>query len=455
MAVDYLQALGAGAGIDTKSIVESLVEAERIPQQQSLDRLKERSDLRLSSFGIVKSTLEAVRDQFRKLNDVSDIKAFSATSSDTDVVGVSASSSAASGKYTINVGALAERDSYSYAGFDSLTDPLNGGVAFDVDITTSSGASKVTVNSPTLTTMVEAINDADLGVTASIIDTGADSNRYVLSLAGETGADSSFTVSASVLTGEVQRSTATDSKFSVNGVDVVSDSNTVSTAIQGVTLNLETLGNATVTVATNTDKVKEEIRTLVEVYNEMRSIFGTLRGGTDPDNELAGALATDSVFRTIESTFRNKFSSQSSTPTDDINYWADMGVSVQRDGSLKLDEDRLDSALKNSFDDVVTALTADTENQTDLGTANRGLAGDMSALIRELNSIDGPVSYAIQSAEQGLSKYEERLADLEDRMARIQARYTEQFAAMQKIVDSFNATGEYLTNNLAAMNNND
>jgi flagellar hook-associated protein 2 len=455
MAVDYLQALGAGAGIDTKSIVESLVEAERIPQQQSLDRLKERSDLRLSSFGIVKSTLEAVRDQFRKLDDVSDIKAFSATSSDTDTVNVSATSSAGSGTYDVTVSILADRDSFSYDGFDSLTDSLNGGASVDIDITKGGITSTVTIASPTLTSVVDAINDADLGVTASIIDTGAASKRYVLSLSGETGADNSFTVSASVLTGEVQRTTARDSKFSVNGVDVVSDSNTVSTAIQGVTLNLETLGNATVTVATNTDKVKEEIRTLVEVYNEMRSIFGTLRGGTDPDNELAGALATDSVFRTIESTFRNKFSSQSSTPTDDINYWADMGVSVQRDGSLTLDEDRLDSALKNSFDDVVTALTADTENQTDLGTANRGLAGDMSALIRELNSIDGPVSYAIQSAEQGLSKYEERLADLEDRMARIQARYTEQFAAMQKIVDSFNATGEYLANNLAAMNNND
>jgi len=120
-----------------------------------------------------------------------------------------------------------------------------------------------------------------------------------------------------------------------------------------------------------------------------------------------------------------------------------------------VDEDRLDSALASSFDDVMTALTADTESQTDIGTADRGLAGDMSAMIRDLTKANGSISNAINSANTSLSDYEERLVQLDARMERIKERYTQQFAAMQQIVDGFNATGEYLKNNLAALNSND
>ena len=99
MAVDYLSALGVGAGIDQKAIVEALVEAERAPQQASLDRMIGRSEVRVSAFGVVKSTLELVRDQFRKLNDVSDLKAFSTESSDSTAIDASGSSSAMTGLF--------------------------------------------------------------------------------------------------------------------------------------------------------------------------------------------------------------------------------------------------------------------------------------------------------------------------------------------------------------------
>ena len=111
--------------------------------------------------------------------------------------------------------------------------------------------------------------------------------------------------------------------------------------------------------------------------------------------------------------------------------------------------------LGSSFDDVVTALTADTENQTDIGDASRGLAGDMSAMIRNLTKATGPIDNAIKNSSSNLDDYQVRLEELDSRMERIKARYTQQFSAMQSIVDSFNATGQYLKNNLAALNNND
>jgi len=454
--IDYVNALGAGAGFDSKAIVEALVEAERAPQQSSLDRLVSRSETRVSAFGIVKSTLELVRDQFRKLNDVSDLNAFSTQSSDSTMLSASASASASAGTYTVAVSQLANRDTYTFDGFNSETDSLNNGETLTVTVTKGGVSTDLTISAPTLTNIVETINDSDLGLTANVIDTGQSSGRYVLSVSSETGSDNAFSISSAVMTGQVQQATAQNASLTVNGVSITSSSNTVGSALAGVTLDLKgTFAAETITVTRDTSGVKAEIETLVEVYNEAQAIFNSLRNGSDPDDELVGSLATDTIFRSIQSSFRNTFSSISSTPSGDISYWADLGVSVQRDGTLAVDEDRLDSALASSFDDVMTALTADTESQSDIGIADRGLAGDMSAMIRDLTKANGSISNAINSANTSLSDYEERLLQLDARMERIKERYTQQFAAMQQIVDGFNATGEYLKNNLAALNSND
>lgn len=450
--VDYLGALGVGSGIDTQLVVNSLVEAERAPQQSSLDRMKEKADVRLSAFGVVKGTLEAVRDQFRKLNDVSDLKSFSTASSDSTAITASATSSAQAGVYSVAVSQLADRDSYSFDGFDSKTDALNGGATVTISVTKGATTTDVSVTGPTLAKIAETINDSGLGLTANVIDTGADSNRYVLSVSGDTGADNSFSISSSILTGQVQQSTAANASATVNGVAVVSSSNTIATALPGLTLNLKsTFASETITVSSDTSKIKDAIKNLVSVYNEAREILTSLRSGSDEDDPLVGSMASDSVFRSVESTFRSAFTSASSTPSGDITYWADIGLSIQRDGSLSIKEDRLDTVLSSSLDDVITALTADTEDQTDIGNASRGLAGDMSATIRDLIKSNGPVENAMTSARENQSEYEVRLAALDERMERIKERYLQQFAAMQQIVDSMNSTSQFLTNNLEAM----
>ena len=170
-SVDYVSALGAGAGIDSKAIVDALVEAERAPQQSSLDRLTARSETRVSAFGIVKSTLELVRDQFRKLNDVSDLNAFSTQSSTSTLISATATSSASAGVYQVSVTQLADRDSYTFDGFDSKTDSLNGGSPLTITVIKDGTSTDLTVSSPTLSNIVETINDSNLGITANVIDT--------------------------------------------------------------------------------------------------------------------------------------------------------------------------------------------------------------------------------------------------------------------------------------------
>ena len=455
--VDYLGALGAGSGIDTQKVVNALVEAERAPQQSSLDRLKEKSDVRLSAFGIVKSTLESVREQFRKLNDVSDLKSFTTSSSSATSLSAKASSSAQSGVYSVTATALAERDSFSFTGFASTTGSLNGGNTLTVSVVKGGVTTNLSVPTPTVTNIAETINDSSLGLTANVIDTGQASNRYVLSVSSETGASNTFAITSSVLAGTTRQTAAADAELEVNGINILSSSNTISSAVAGLTIDLKaTFSNQKITVLNDTSQVKAEIKNLITSYNNARATFSSLSSaGSDPDDPLVGSMSSDSVFRTVNTAFRRQFTTVSSTPSGNINYWADMGVSMQRDGTLSLNEDRLDTVLASSLDDVITALTADTQDQTDIGDASRGLAGDMSATIRTLVTFNGSIANAMTNAKAGLSQYETKLIALDARMERITERYLQQFAAMQRIVDSMNSTSQFLKNNLEAMQKSD
>ena len=455
--VDYLGALGVGSGIDTQKVVSALVAAERAPQQSSLDRLKEKSDARLSAFGIVKSTLESVRTQFRKLNDVSDLKSFTTSSSSSTSVSGSATSAAQAGVYSVTATALAERDSFSFTGFASSTGSLNSGNTLTVSVVKGGVTTNLSIPSPTVTNIAETINDSNLGLTANVIDTGQASNRYVLSVSSETGASNAFTISSSVLAGSTKQTTAADAALQVNGIDILSSSNTISSAVAGLTIDLKaTFSNQKITVSNDTSQIKTEIKNLITSYNDAKAIFKSLSSsGTSADDPLVGSMASDSVFRSIETAFRRQFTTVSSTPSGNINYWADLGVSMQRDGTLSLKEDLLDTALASSLSDVITAITADTEDQTDIGDANRGLAGDMSATIQTLVKANGSIANAMTNAQAGLSQYETKLIALDARMERIEQRYLQQFASMQQIVDSMNSTSEFLKNNLEAMQNSD
>ena len=455
--VDYLGALGVGSGIDTQKVVSALVEAERAPQQSSLTRLKEKSDARLSAFGIVKSTLESVRTQFRKLNDVSDLKSFTTSSSKPLDLSATATSSAQAGVYSVTATALAERDSFSFTGFASATGSLNGGNTLTVSVVKAGVTTNLSIPAPTATNIAETINDSNLGLTANVIDTGQASNRYVLSVSSETGASNAFTITSSVLTGSTKTTTAANAELEVNGIDILSSSNTISSAVAGLTIDLKaTFSNQRITVSNDTSQIKAEIKNLITSYNDAKAIFKSLSSsGTSADDPLVGSMASDSVFRSVETAFRRQFTTVSSTPSGNINYWADIGVSMQRDGTLSLKEDMLDTALASSLSDVITAITADTEGQTDIGNANRGLAGDMSATIQNLVKSNGSIANAMTNAKAGLSQYETKLIALDARMERIEERYLQQFASMQRIVDSMNSTSQFLKNNLEAMQNSD
>tara|TARA_A100001035_G_scaffold210921_1_gene170793 strand:+ start:99 stop:512 length:414 start_codon:yes stop_codon:yes gene_type:complete len=125
-----------------------------------------------------------------------------------------------------------------------------------------------------------------------------------------------------------------------------------------------------------------------------------------------------------------------------------MGISVDKTGQLLFDEQKLDAALSENFEDVIKIFSADTDNQTRFSSDAAGIAGDIKALIENATASDGYLTTAEQSLQSRTSDYNEDLEELNERMATIEERYNRQFLAMQTIIEEMNSTKESLISSL-------
>lgn len=465
MAVDFLGAFGVGSGVDSKSLVESLVAAERAPTESRLNTKISQSETQISAYGTVLSALELLETAFDDLNDASDFENFTSTVSGgltaagTASFSATTTSDAASGSYEVSVTSLAERDRWFSSGYDATTSILNDGNDFTLTFSKADGSTQtVSVTGATPSGVVSAINAADIGISASLIDTGADTSQYKISMVGSLGEDNAFTMTDDIAGGTTgitlaQSTTAADSSFTVDGVAVTRSTNTVDDLLDGVTLNLLSAPSASagsLSVEVSTDDVEAKIRMLVETYNTIHTAFDALTD-LDSSEELGGSLNGDNTFRTIENQLRDMFTNMSSTPGSNLSYLSDIGIEMTRYGTLEIDEEELADALASNYSDVKTMLSADTENQSQSGDASRGIAGDALFTLRYLMDTDGPIRTRTDMATTRIADYEADLADLELRMEQVYQRYLKQFTAMETIVDQMNSTRDFLEQQIDAL----
>ena len=210
-----------------------------------------------------------------------------------------------------------------------------------------------------------------------------------------------------------------------------------------MTLSAATAGTSKISVEQDKSGVETKLRTLVDTYNEVKATFRSLM---DPDStdEYGGIFSGNGSFRLVSDRVARLVSDPSSTATDNMSYLSDLGISLDRYGDLEIDEDRLTSALSDNFDDIISILSADTENQTIYGDADRGIAGDAIQTLTEMMSSDGTIMTQSDSLSGKIDDYEEELADLDRRMSQVYDRYLAQFTAMETAIDQLNSTKDYL-----------
>lgn len=454
---EIISALNAGSGFDSKSIVDALVAAERAPRQSQIDRGVERSDAKISAYGIVTSSLKSLQTAFADLKDSSDYQWFSINNQHTSEFVISASVDTEPGNHSVRVNALATAQSTGSSYFSAADQELNSGSPVTITIESPAGSGSTrTIESSSATPqgIVDAINAAGLDVTANLFDLGTGVNPFQIVFSGITGSDNNFTVttnSADVTFSTPNLIDAADAIVIVDGITFQRSSNQITDIIDGATIALQGESSATRSFSVERDvaPVENAIRNLVSVYNDIQTVFNTLKTPTsDSEDELAGVLSSDSTFRFIRDEVREMVTQVSTTPSGDVNYFSDLGVSITRSGTLEIDESALAASLSTYFSDIVSALSANTENQTELGDASRGLAGDASKKINDLIASNGVIRTVTDTAEAKSAQYAIDLQDLDSRMETIRARYVAQFASMESLVDQMNSTREYLETQL-------
>ena len=438
--IDYINALGAGASFDTKKIVESLVEAERAGAHAQIERKLADAESKISGLGAAASILDILKEGAELLNDARDFNTLSIQNSQSSALGATVTNNARTGTNSITVTSIAREQRSISDGFDSSSATINGANTTTISITIGGTTENISVESASLDSMKTAINDADLGVRAEIVNTGTGSGNFRLQLVGETGSDNAFSVSSDFSGLNIQSiQSASNANLNVNGVDFTRSTNQISDIIEGVSLNLSSVTNGAATVSVNRDvsEAKGNIIAFVSMLNEASLEFKKLT-----TSKLDGPLRGDTIFRSITRSLRSIVVGTSSSPGSSINSLSNMGISIDRNGQLTFDEAKLDQVLNDNYDDVIKVFTANTNNQSRFSTEAAGIAGDIKTLIERVTASDGYLVTADAALQARKVEYDKDAEELAARMEKVEERYTRQFLVMQTIIEEMNSTKE-------------
>lgn len=458
---------GIGSGLDIRGIVDALVNAERAPKAAQLARLEKATTARFSGLGQFRSAMSDFQSTLKELNSASLFERRTATSSKPDTFSVSASTTAAAGSYGVQVFQLAQSSKVALRGVEDAAAQLGAG---SLSITVGDTTLDVTINEDrsNLAGIRDAINAAgkDSGLTATIVSdpSGQGGSRLILS-STKTGEGNDIRVEAvgtpqlaaldfpppavapppdgePVIPDPLAARTITeaaDARFAIDGILMTSKSNTVTDAIEGVTLTLrarqpEDSDPLTLTVAEDRAGVKASLKKFVDAYNKMFSTIGSLTRvtavGGESGQPLTGALVGDASVRSFMTTIRGEMG----TPGQgDLKLLADLGISTQRDGTLRIDDTKLDQLLSSDFAKVSGFLTGDV-----------GLMNRLDQRVTPYTQTGGILESRTKSLQNTLSGVDEQRLQLNRRTAQLETRLLAQFNAMDTLVARLSSTSTYL-----------
>ncbi len=368
--------------LDVGTIVDNLIYVESAPVRH-MQRQVTTLQNKMSAFQSLNTKLSTLSDSVNTLlfgeSQVPLLKPYSfserlsasiftkckVTSSDDEKVSASASNVTSAGSYSISVSSLAQAKSMASSSFADRTSTLTG--TGTITITTGSkDPITVTIGSSnnTLIGVRNAINNANAGVTASIINDGSATPYRLLITANDTGTANSFTITDNLSGGQslglTQMQAASDAEFTVNGVNITKSSNSVSDVISGVTIALKAVTTSSVTlhVEKDIDSIVDALNKLVSSYNEVNSYINS-QFTYNSATKSAGVLAGDSTLRRIQSTLQNQVIQSVANRFTSYRVASQVGLKFNRDGSLTLDETQLRSALSTNFTGVAALFLGD------------------------------------------------------------------------------------------------
>lgn len=452
MVTSIAASLGAGSGIDIPKLVDDLANASREPKVSRITELTKQNQARISALGLARSNLDGFADSLEQLiadgslsstPTVSDESVLSATAR----AGLNADSFSA----TVVVNSLA-RAQTSYSGV--VADPkaaIGAGT-----LTLSAGGTNYAIaigsTNNSLEGLATAINASGSGVTATIVsDTGG--SRLVLK--GQSGEANAFTLTADAgadpgLTafadggGLTLGQSATNANFTIDGVAYSRASNIIDNIVPGISLTLKKAAPGQpidIGASRPLEAIRQTVTDFVAVYNQLKKSL----------SDAIGQTGSGSTLRALERELTDLVG-KSLTSGSGISKLSDIGLYVNKDGQLAVDNSKLEKALSTDAG-AVEALFNPRRDATHTTITDPGIAGVLDAIRDSAVATNGAIGQVSKTLDDKSKSLADQLSKVEEREDAYRKRLDKKYSALDVRLNALKATQTYLQQQIALWNN--
>ncbi|MBN8549500.1 MAG: flagellar filament capping protein FliD [Deltaproteobacteria bacterium] len=458
---------GLASGIDTEALIKATSDAARaqrvLPSQKKIQDFDD-TNTALTDLKTKLLALQTKTNPFK--TSLNGPLTKGASSSDETILTATASNSASNGTYTLRVSNLASSGSYSAD--DRFTDPavaMAPSLAAPGSITVTIGTETPIVVPVTATTtlndIVTAINDGTTKGTASIVNTGQTPPYALVVKSNSTGvtegtvsfaASTELTTNVPPLFASGTTVAGEDAAFTITGIagSISSATNSVTGVIPGVTLNLVSEApttDVTITIADDKAATTSKVQDFVSAYNDIITYLAEQNKITREERGASitntfGPLASSRIDENAIISLRNAMSQSTYTEGEYVRIIADLGISTERDGTLKFDSAKFQENLAKEPDSVNQVL----KNFGDLVAAANGV-------IDQQTRLGGVIANAITSNKAQITDLNDRIARAEANISKQESDMRARFSRLESITSQMQSQQAQLTSALAGLGN--
>lgn len=472
-----ISSLGIGANIDAESIITQLMSLERQPITKAQDQIT-KLNTKLSTWGKIQSSFSTLKDAASALAKDSLWDTTAAKISDAEAMSVTTGTSTSPGSYSVQVNKLAQAQFLSTAAYTSKTDVVGDGTlviemgayadnpsappakTFTAKADATAVSIEIGAEDNTLEKIRDKINAASAGVTASIVN---DASGARLVIKGQTGENNAFKVSVTEggtpglsalaydpsadINADRLMQAATNAQATINGIVVSSATNNLDNVVDGLSIKLSKVTTAPVdvTISRDTDTIQKALSTFTTAYSD---VISQIRVQTlyDEASKTGGPLQGDSTATGLLRQLRSLAASGTSASSV-FDRLSSIGISMKTDGTFSTDSTKLGKALENMAE-VKKLFATDSDDPTAQGVAIR-----FRKLSEQITGSDGSISTRTDGIKGTIKRSQASIDQLERRATAAEDRLRKQYAALDQSSSKLSGLSNYVTQQLAAMNN--
>ena len=428
---------------DFQTIISRAVSIAQLPvkalQQDQQEILSKKTAL-----GSLQTVVASLASSMKKLGDMGPTKSLVATTSNYSLANATISGTAQPGVYTLgNITSLATRAS-SVSG--TFADPATTAVAgsekyFQLAVGSQTYDINLTDEANNLYGLRDAINSANAGVTASVIQTGGQNPEYRLSISGNNTGENRIELRT---TADVSGSNilptvndGSDAEFEIDGQAVTRKTNSITDVIPGVTLTLTGKTTSTETVQLQISSSRAPMtNNLAEFVANYNAVVDQLDSHTGKD---AGVLRGDALLYDIRGELQALVTYQGAGA---VNSLRDLGITLDNDGKLTFDSTVIDGMTNDQANSAFSLL----------GSSTSGLGTFYARLNAYSDTTDGLFEAQQESYNKTNDSLSTQIGSLTDRIQNMQSTLEAKLQAADVLLASLERQQSVLTASIQSLN---